>query len=345
VSLRPQTALDGECSAPCSCSLGFLRIRLFCSLRSCEWRVERLQRDVARVVLRDRRLHGCRVLVAFKPCSRLTVACCWCCRVSVYSVPACRRVKAALEGAARRAASGHGDSSRTQAQAISCLVVVSCCRRSLWKKAPASWSSVPFTHAMVDGVAATSRPTTNATEHACKAQFLLSPMLHVEVVHEDLNHDEALLAMLCFAWTCNHYMPSSSAQIPRVRNMYTKVQHPLKVQSLPSTMLHVGTKHEHLLQTVIMLAKLCCASIHIPMPYIPSSRSPNTTRVNCMHIPGRHSSKQKGLQRSFLLQYLRKRRQLMEKKVKCMPLGEPPSCHGKGERTGQEARKGNTQRC
>lgn len=42
-------------------------------------------------------------------------------------------------------ASGHGGPSRTQAQAISCLVVVSCCWRSLSRKAPASCRSVPFT--------------------------------------------------------------------------------------------------------------------------------------------------------------------------------------------------------
>jgi hypothetical protein len=127
-------------------------------------------------------------------------------------------------------ASGHGGPSRTQSQAVSCLVVVSCCWRSLSKKAPASCRSVPFTHAMVDGVAATPGPATNATEHARKAQFLLSPMLHLEVIHADLAQDEALLAMVCFAWTCYHYMHSSSAQIPRVRDMYTETKYPPRAQ-------------------------------------------------------------------------------------------------------------------
>jgi hypothetical protein len=66
---------------------------------------------------------------------------------------------------------------------------------------------------MMDGVAAALRPATNATEHTREAQFLLSPMLHIEAIHEDLNHDEGLLAMLCCVWTGNHYMYSSSAQI------------------------------------------------------------------------------------------------------------------------------------
>lgn len=180
--------------------------------------VERMQLDVARVFLQKRRLHCCCASAVFAPWPRSIAdlfACCCC--VCVCSAPARRRLNS--QSSSRGLGSGHGGRSRTQAQAVSCLVVSWSCR-SLSRRSSASCSGLPVTHAMVDGLAAPTtaqppRPVVTVTE-GNSAQFLLSPMLHVEVMQEDLDHGEALLPMICCAWSRSNYMPSSSAQTPRV---------------------------------------------------------------------------------------------------------------------------------
>lgn len=72
-------------------------------------------------------------------------------------------------------------------------------RSGLLRRSPASSSSLSFTHVTVNGLAvlaAAPRPVATVTE-GTRAQFLPSSMLHVEAMHEDLDHVEALLAMLC----------------------------------------------------------------------------------------------------------------------------------------------------
>jgi hypothetical protein len=189
--------------------------------------------------------------------------------VFLYTLLRCTAASKKLPRARRGGlAFGHGGSSRAKAQAKSCCVVVSCRWCSLLRSAPAFSSSVPFTHAMVNGVAVTRRPATDATKHARKAQFLLSLMLNIEVIHEDLNHDEALLATLCCAWTRNHYTCCSSPQIPRMRNMYTKTKYSPRTKWLLFTMLQVIATHEDLPHAVAMPKLSFCAWLHTPMPYI-----------------------------------------------------------------------------
>lgn len=184
--------------------------------------IERMQPGVARVFLQKRRLHCCCASVVFEPCPRSIAglfACCCC--VCVYSAPARRRLNSQSSSRGRRGglAPGHGGRSRTQAQAVSCLVVSWSCR-NLSRRISAFCSGVPVIHAMVDGLtvpttAQPPRPVVTVTE-GIPAQFLLSPMLHVEVMQEDLDHVEALLPVICCAWSRSNYMPSSGAHILRV---------------------------------------------------------------------------------------------------------------------------------
>lgn len=131
--------------------------------------VVRMQREVARVLLREWRLRCRCVCVMFVPCQTSIAACSPLAVAVVCSASACRRLKAAPQGGL---ASGHDGRSRTDAQATSCLVL-GCKWRSFSRWAPASSSNSSFTHAMVNGLAALQnapRPqprSLRALEHSC----------------------------------------------------------------------------------------------------------------------------------------------------------------------------------
>jgi hypothetical protein len=78
-----------------------------------------------------------------------------------------------------------------------CLVV-SCSWRCFSREAPAFCGRVESTHAVVDFKA------------TCAAQFLQFTTLHVELLHEVVEHGETLLATLCCVCLRSHYMPSYS---------------------------------------------------------------------------------------------------------------------------------------
>lgn len=75
-------------------------------------------------------------------------------------------------------------------------------------------------------------------------------------------------ALLCMV--TQHDMSSSRDQRPNAGrvNMHAKTEHPPRAPLFTITMPHVESTHEDLEHAGTMLIMLCCARLHLLMPYI-----------------------------------------------------------------------------